>query len=139
MKSRTNVIWQRQKAALLGLAARGTAEAGSAQANALTPPYACSFQCQDPEEFSPRRWGRVGRIVEGSHGVGCKCPPTFPGWFRALQPSGGSPGPHPARGLLLLFQGNNKFQFFLSFPPKRQAKGNHDSEQFIIQLNLKGI
>lgn len=30
------------------------------------------------------------------------------------------------------------FNFF-SPPPKRQAKGNRDSEQFIIQLNLKGI
>lgn len=76
--------------------------------------------------------------AEGGHGIGRNCPPAFSSWSRALQYSGGSPRFHPARGLLLLCQGNNKF-YFPPPPSKRQPKGNCDPEQFIIQLNLKGI
>lgn len=42
--------------------------------------------------------------------------------------------------LLLICDYYSRETINFNFPPhKRQAKGNRDSEQFIIQLNLKGI
>lgn len=88
MKYRTNVIWQRQKAALLGLAEKGTAGAGSAQANTPTSPTLFPPGTRTWRNFLPGE----GAVLEGydlkverGDGVGCERPPTFPGWSRALQ------------------------------------------------------
>lgn len=88
MKYRTNVIWQRQKAALPGLAEKRTAGAGSAQANAPTPPTLFPPSTRTWRNFLPGEEAVLEGYdlkVERGDGDGCECPPTFPGWSRALQ------------------------------------------------------
>lgn len=88
MKYRTNVIWQRQKAALPGPAEKGTAGAGSAQANAPTYPSLFPPGTRTQRSFLPGEESVLEGYdlkVERGDGAGCEHPPTFPGWSRALQ------------------------------------------------------
>lgn len=113
MKYRTNVIWQRQKAALPGPLGKGDRWGWQCPGqHTHTPPTLFPPGARTRRSFLPGDGAVLEEYeveVDGDRGVGRNCPPTFPGWSRALQYSGGSPGLHPARGLLLLFQGNNKF------------------------------